>query len=185
MKIPPPTAEILNELLRYEPDTGFLFWRKRPIEFFSDGVRTAEHNQNAWNARYAEKQGFTAIGRDGYLRGRVFAKLYLAHRVIWCIKTGDWPNSQIDHINHDRADNRFENLREATNSQNSKNLSIFSNNTSGHTGVSFDKSTNKWRARIGLERKLTFLGYFENLDEAVAARKEAEQAMGFHPNHGK
>jgi hypothetical protein len=88
---------------------------------------------------------------------------------------GVWPEDQIDHINRDRADNRIENLREVTNKQNQQNRSTNSDNTSGHTGVSWYKPYSKWRAQIKHNHKVIHLGYFTNIEDAIAARKAAEK----------
>lgn len=80
----------------------------------------------------------------------------------------------IDHINHNKLDNRKENLRIVTRSQNQMNLSKKSNNTSGTTGVYFNKSTNSWVATIQKNKKRIYLGHFELYGEAVKARKDAE-----------
>jgi len=89
----------------------------------------------------------------------------------------------IDHINHERTDNRAENLRWATTSENNMNASIKSNNTSGYPGVYFDKRRNKWVARISINGKETQLGYFLTIEEAIEARKQAEiQYYGEYAN---
>ena len=78
---------------------------------------------------------------------------------------------EVDHINHDTNDNRKENLRIVTRSQNQMNLSLKSNNTSGVTGIYFDNTHNCWVSKI----QNNILGYFHNFDEAVKIRKEAEK----------
>ena len=80
----------------------------------------------------------------------------------------------VDHINGDRANNCKSNLRIVTQQQNQMNHSIFKNNTSGHTGVCWDKGANKWEARIGNKGKTVNLGYFTNKEDAIKARQEAE-----------
>lgn len=80
----------------------------------------------------------------------------------------------VDHINHNIIDNRKENLRIVTRSQNQMNMQGRSNNTSGVTGVIFNKSANKWAVAIQKNKKRIHLGVFENFDEAVKVRKEAE-----------
>ena len=68
---------------------------------------------------------------NGYIRISVYRKLYLAHRLAWMYVTGEWPEYQIDHINRNRSDNSFINLREATISDNHKNIIKLDSNTSG------------------------------------------------------
>ena len=98
---------------------------------------------------------------------------------------GSYPPDQIDHINGDRADNRWTNLRHANNTENSRNTKIACNNSSGVTGVCFNKREQKWRAAIGNNGKVISLGDFDNFDDAVRARKEAEKLYNYHPNHGR
>lgn len=83
---------------------------------------------------------------------------------------------EVDHIHGEltRHDNRKENLRICTHAENKRNVNIQSNNTSGVTGVGFDKANNKWLAHITINQKQIFLGRFVNFEDAVAARKEAE-----------
>ena len=106
---------------------------------------------------------------------RLQSRLHKAHRLAWFYVYGSWPNDQIDHINRNKTDNRIANLREVTNKQNQQNASKRSDNTSGHPGVSWYKRDSKWQARIKHNQKDTHLGYFENLEEAIAARKAAEK----------
>lgn len=82
---------------------------------------------------------------------------------------------QIDHINGDKTDNRIKNLREATNAQNGKNLKLSAKNTSGICGVSFDRQTGKWRATIKVDGKQRCLGRWVVFDDAVNARRVAEE----------
>jgi HNH endonuclease len=177
------TQEIVRELLDYDPLTGALTWKRRDRKWF----RSDRHWTN-WNSKFAGKPALNAVhGKKGYLHGGIFYRLYKAHHVIFFWMTGRWPDPQVDHENHDTADNKWSNIVEATNHDNSKNQSLFRTNKSGHTGVS--KVRNRWRAKIGVNRAITasdiHLGYFDAFDEACAARKAAERKYGFHPNHGK
>lgn len=156
----------LNRMLSYDPDTGRLIWKVR------DDVLLR------WNVRYAGREAFTAI-RNGYRCGAVHDKAYQAHRVIWAMVHGEWPVYQIDHINGDRSDNRISNLRLADGFQNAQNAKIRSDNTSGYPGVTFFKDRNQWTARICVNGKKIHLGYFETVELATEARKEAEKVHGF------
>ena len=82
---------------------------------------------------------------------------------------------EVDHINHNGLDNRKENLRIVTHKQNKFNNPILSTNTSGVTGVSWSKQKNKWRAYITIDNKQKSLGYYFNKEDAIKARKEAEE----------
>jgi hypothetical protein len=98
---------------------------------------------------------------------------------------GDWPDEQIDHLSHARDDNSWANLREASHQENQRNRSKSCNNTSGITGVVWNKAARKWQARIKLEGEFIYLGTHKDFNAAVLTRKVAEFAYGFHPNHGK
>ena len=108
----------------------------------------------------------------GYVRGRVFPskkKEYL-HRIV----TNAKPNETVDHKNHNRIDNRKNNLRKCTRAQNSANMSGRHDNASGYTGVWFDRSRNKWCAQITVNKKRINLGRFDDFESAVSARISAE-----------
>ena len=114
------------------------------------------------------------LARDGYIYICVDAKRYLAHRLAFPWVTGKWPEEYVDHVNQDRSDNRWVNLREATNSQNQHNTKLFSSNTSGVKGVCWHKGAKKWLARIRMNGKRVDLGLFNTIEEAKAAREAAE-----------
>lgn len=120
---------------------------------------------------------------DGYVRVRINNISYRAHRVIWLITYGEWPEGQIDHINGVKDDNRIENLRAVSVTGNQQNQHVRVDNTSGVTGVIFDRGY--WTAKIRANGKRIHLGCFKSLEEAAAARKAAERLYGFHPNHGR
>ncbi len=151
------TAGYLRSILDYDPETG-IFTRK---------VRTSN----------SVKVGGIAGSQngDGYLLIMLQSRLYQAHRLAWLYMHGEWPKDQIDHINRNRSDNRIANLRDVSHKQNQQNKSKQSNNKSGYPGVSWYKRYSKWRARIRHNQKLIHLGYFDDLEDAVAARKAAEK----------
>ena len=95
--------------------------------------------------------------------------------------TGAQPKGEIDHINGQRADNRAANLRDVDKAENQKNAARRSDNTSGVTGVYWDKTSKRWRATL----RSTTVGGFERKEDAVAARLAAQRAHGFHENHGR
>lgn len=169
------SAEQARALLRYEPETGKLFWRERPVEAFA-----ASRVAASWNLRCAGKETFTDFDSSGYLQGQVLGRSYKAHRVAWLLQTGQWPKDQVDHVNGRRDDNRRENLREATHSQNQRNQKRSKNNTSGVTGVYWHKTNRKWQAMACGEH----LGSFDTKEEAIAARVKAHERYGFSKRHG-
>lgn len=180
-----PSPELLRKLLRYEPDTGKLFWRERTPDMFADGLQTAAHKCARWNSCFADSEALTAKDLAGYYHGDVLGRKFRAHRIAWVVHHGSWPDGDIDHINGDRGDNKAKNLRDVTTSQNSRNSKKYSTNKSGVNGVSWNTQKKKWRAEMRLKNKLHFLGYFANINDAIAARKAAEVGHGFTERHGK
>jgi hypothetical protein len=176
---PDITPELLRQLLRYEPETGKLFWRNRSPEFF-----TSDGQFLRWNNRHAGAEAFTADTGTGYRHGAVLCQQMTAHRVAWAIHYGEWPHGQIDHINHERSDNRLTNLRNVTPQENAQNRSSYKNNTSGSTGVHWSAHHRRWRAQIVVQGTRHRLGLFQTIEDAIAARKTAEREYGFHINHG-
>jgi hypothetical protein len=106
-------------------------------------------------------------------------KVYLMHRLAWLYMTGSFPTEDTDHINHNRSDNRFKNLREVNRSINHQNRKQKTNNSSGHLGVVWHKQSKAWQAQITANYKSHYLGLFKNFDDAVLARKKAQNK--FHP----
>jgi hypothetical protein len=161
---------LLRECFVCQPMLGALIWRWRP---------SASTN---WNARLAGK-------RAGYLKshggrsveitigGRVVS--LEEHRIIWAMANGRWPAEEIDHINGIRDDNRLENLREASRSENQHNLAKIASNTSGFPGVSWNKRERKWMAQIRIGRRTRFLGHFDDPKTAHQAYLQAKAEL--HP----
>ena len=167
-----PSPEYLRKRLRYCPETGKLFWRDN---------HEAPRN---WNTKHANTEAFTTFHPGGYRAGRINNRSFLAHRVIWAIVNGEWPKFEIDHIDHIRHNNRIDNLRCVTRFENAKNRTRQINNKSGICGVRFRGDLRKWSVEIKANGKREHLGYYENLNDAVAARKAAERKHSFHENHG-
>lgn len=170
----------LHFLLFLNKEDGSLFWKERPFFLFPSNSAAV-----AWNGRYAGQIAFDTPREDGYLSGSIFGKKYLAHRVVWAMVYGEWPSLQIDHINGSRSDNRPINLREVSAQDNNRNLGLSSRNKSGVAGVYFNKMRKTWVAQITEDGKTKNLGSFQDINDAITRRKEAERQMGFHPNHGR
>ena len=168
-----PAPDLLRKLLHYDSATGLLYWKKRPEEMFS-----SKRSCSIWNTRYAEKEAFTCLSTKGYRTGRVFAITLKAHRVIWAIVQGQWPCDQIDHIDRNRCNNKIENLRAATNSENKRNSVGSRGLTSSFRGVCKERKSNNWRAYITLNRRVMHLGTFEC--EIAAARAYDAAARAHH-----
>lgn len=115
----------------------------------------------------------------------IFEKEYAEHRLAWLWMTGSFPPGPLDHENRDATDNRWKNLRLSTPLENMRNRSMQSNNSSGVNGVTWFSRTRKWRAEIKVKGEHKHLGYFADLEDAKAAREEAELLFGFSSGHGK
>jgi hypothetical protein len=177
-----PRPELLQTLLQYDPETGALHWRKRSLEMFANcPLRPAHEVRDRWNTKNAGRAALTAPTHNGYMFGTLLGKSVRAHHVIWAMMTGKWPTAQIDHINGVRTDNRWCNLRQVQQLDNSRNMGLPSDNTSGRVGVSRARR-GRWQAYINRDRKRINLGEFGTFEEAVAAREAAELDCGYHPN---
>lgn len=169
--------ETLRQLIWYDPETGKLYWHFRDVSYFS-----SQTQYKTWNKRFAHKEAFTADGGIGYRQGAVLGVMLKAHRVCWALYYGEWPKKHIDHVNHNRGDNRISNLRSVTISENCRNRSLPKNNCSGHIGIS--REGRKWKARLKMNRVDYYLGSFDTIEDAICARKKAEKENNFHQNHG-
>lgn len=114
-----------------------------------------------------------SIGARGHWRIGVDGKDYLRSHLVWFYKTASWPKEQIDHIDVNPLNDRIENLREATNIQNSANKRKYCTNTSGFKGVYYFKTTRRWMAQIKANGKLIYLGYYDTPEQAHVAYSEA------------
>lgn len=174
-----PSHEYLTKRLKYDPDSGGLFWN--PVE-----ERTP--HDKSWNTRYSGNPvGF--LKNNGYLVVNITdengkkTKFY-AHRLIWKIMMGEDPPQFVDHFDGNKQNNKWDNLRDCTPSENNMNMKMFSNNTSGVTGVVWNKSYGKWWARVTHNKNRISLGYFNNIDDAEAAVLEARSEYGYTDRHG-
>ena len=179
-----PTPDELRKLLRYEPETGRLFWRERSAKDYQH-TKDPKRCAASFNARDAGTPALTCINSWGYLSGAVWRRSLLAHRVIWAIVHGRWPEDEIDHINGDKLDNRAENLRSVTGVANRRNMPTQANNTSGITGI--NRRGVSWIVRIGVgsRGKRLHIGSFKCFALALKSRKDAEAQYGYHRNHGR
>lgn len=153
----PMNQERLKELLHYCPETG-QFTHLRGRKRVAAGTLSS--------------RGYIQLWLDG--------KRYSAHRVAFLYLFGVWPDGPIDHVNGVRHDNRGDNLRVVTDSQNQQNKRLGKNNSSGHKGISWDKSRDKWCAAIYVESKCKHLGRFLCLNDAVAAYAQAAAKYHTH-----
>jgi hypothetical protein len=165
------SIDYLHKVLICDAEAGKLYWKYR--EDVPPNVRS----------RLTGRPAINSVQKNGYARGAVDGTFVLAHRVIWAMTHGEWPD-EIDHINGIRHDNRMCNLRNVTKKENAKNLSLQSRNTSGYIGVTWYKAYQKWAAAIVVNKKRVHLGYFDDVHQAGKVRRQAEVKYGFHKNHG-
>lgn len=157
-----PTRDRCHELLEYNPNTGIALWKPR-----ASGAKPGELKR--WNSRYAGKVAAQRTRtHSGHIQISIDGKLYYLHRLIWMMMTGNEPADQIDHINGDPSDNRWDNLRPASHSENIRNRTMRSDNSSGRKGVYWNRSQKLWHAQIYAGRKI-HLGFYQDLDAAAAA----------------
>ncbi len=164
MNHPTLTLARLKELFEYDVESG-LFVRAKAIRGASKGQVAGGGN-----------------GR-GYIRLVIDGHGVLAHRLAWFYVHGQWPDGEIDHINRVPNDNRIENLRVATRSENLINKGLDSRNTSGVTNVTFDGKRNRWTAQVRRHGRQYNLGRFADKDQAieVVSRFKAEQLSSPSP----
>lgn len=152
--------ERLIEALAYDPETGVFRWKISP----RGNVRAGDV------AGCKTDRNYSVIAVDG--------KLYRAHRLAWFYVTGEWPEAEVDHINGQRDDNRFGNLRVVSNVVNSQNRRrANSNSRTGLLGVFLHKKTGKFQARIMANRILRHLGTFRTAEEAHEAYLTAKRQI--------
>ena len=162
----PPSIQEIAAVLNYCPKSG-VFTRK---------------TQTSNSVRIGQVAG--CINPKGYRQIKVCGGRYYASRLAWLFVYSEWPDGQIDHVNHIRDDDRIENLQVVSSLGNNRNRSKATNNASGVTGVHWIKSRQCWRSNITVKGRLIHLYQGKDLDRAVAARNAAEREYGFHVNHG-
>ena len=164
--------ELLNSLFRYCPKTGRFFRKANNGRKVKTGAIATSKRENGYL--------MVQLMINGYKHN------YRAHRVAWLLYYGIDPGEfEIDHIDQDKTNNRISNLRLVDHGEQQRNRPKPKNNTSGITGVSWEKDKKRWRAHIGIDGERRKLGTFKDKFEAICCRKSAEKRLGFHENHGK
>ena len=149
------TQKRLHEVLDYDPSTGICIWK------INKGFRYIKGKTAGWDD-------------NGYRRIEIDGRVYRAHRLAFMWMDGYFPENDVDHIDRNKANNKWDNLREASRSCNVINSKISIRNTSGITGITFSNQASKWQAYISIPKKLLHLGFFKKKNNAVMARWEAE-----------
>lgn len=152
-------GDTLRQIVAYDCETGNLVWRR------THGKRVS-----------GQPVG-TAHTARGNLRVHIAGKPYALHRLVWLYVHGLWPVGVIDHIDGNPRNNRIENLRDATQSQNVWNSRRRCNNTSGFKGVSWNRRTRAWRAYVTRNGKTHWLGHYATAETAFAARVAAADRL--------
>ncbi len=171
------TREYLSECFSYDKKTGFLHWKVRPVGHFKN-----ERAMNAINSKMAGRLAQSSLNGRYHLVA-VNSKFYLCHRIVWFLHHGAWPDEDIDHINGNKVDNRIENLRPVSRSQNMSNVGMQKNNKSGFIGVFWETRAGKWKAVVAKNKKNISLGLFECPVEAAIAYNEA--ALKYHGSYAQ
>jgi len=150
--------ELLKSLLEYNPATGGFTWLA---------------------SRGSIKKGSVAGGvySGGYRGIGINGKIYYSHRLAWLYIRGSFPELMIDHIDGDKLNNKWCNLREADRTQNGYNSAMKSNNTSGYKDVSFIKASGKWGSKIKVNGKNVWLGTFDSPKEASIAYNSVAKVL--------
>ena len=165
--LPMPPHEELSKHLKYDPFAGIGIWLVKLSNRAPAGTIAGVSNNEYWHIQYKNK-------------------LYKAHRLFWFLQTGQDPGPlTIDHIDQNKLNNKFSNLRLATHHEQGQNKNERINNTSGHRGISWKKDKKKYHARITHYGKKIHIGYYNTLAEAIFARqaKELELFGEFSPLH--
>lgn len=146
--------ELAKELFSFDEENGVLLWAKKTAKKVIVGTPAGQHMSD----------GYISIGFDG--------RRYLAHRIIFALVNGYYPD-EIDHADGNPRNNKPSNLREATRSQNNMNRAMQCNNSSGAKGVYLHRNSGKWHARIKVDGKYISLKYHSTVESASKAYCEA------------
>jgi len=161
------TQKELKNILHYNPKNGVFIWSKKISKKINTGDIAGDVN----------KRGYCRIG----IRG----KKYASHILAWIYIYGEAPENDLDHIDHNKTNNKISNLRIVTPSENAMNQTMSKANKSGFNGVVWNKKAGKWMVQIAFERNQIYLGIYDDIHDAIEVRKEANIKYGFHTNHGR
>jgi hypothetical protein len=160
------TQEILKTYLTYDPLTG-LFSR----------------TENCLHKNNTKKTKVGTTIQLGYIRIHIYDGSYRAHRLAFLFMIGRFPNGVVDHIDGNPSNNKWENLREVTISENAQNAKIDIRNKVGASNICFDKARNKYMVRIYLKGECKFFGRYESLEDAKKVAKEQKEKIHIDKNY--
>lgn len=166
-----PPLSVLSARIKYDPETGSLTWKSCGKEHFDN-----DRAWRIWHGKFAGKpvrkmtRGYVIVsisyqGKTRYCFG---------HRVAWALMTGEWPKELIDHIDQNKSNNAWSNLRLATHQQNQWNKGSGVRNKSGFVGVHRHTQNPTWVAQIAVNGRTVHLGSFGSAEAAAKVRREAE-----------
>lgn len=162
-----PEQSYLQECLDYNPETGDVKWKERPLHHFKN-----QHDKNWFTTRYTGYIIGTGKKRDGinYLTITLKGKTQRLHRIIWKLYYGEDPKGVVDHIDGNIYNNRIDNLRDTSQKVNASNRTSTKDSTSKYTGVHLSTRDGKWVAQINVDGKRTGLGKYNTEEEAALVR---------------
>lgn len=158
------TQKDLKSRLHYDTESGIFTWIKS--------------KRRGWVGKVAGTRC-----KNGYEQISIDNKRYYSHRLAWLFVNGSWPKNEIDHIDRNPLNNSVKNLREASRGCNQRNVGMSKYNNTGVTGVCFDNGRKQYRAYMQIDKKHKNLGYFDNFEDAIKARVEAETKNNFYNFH--
>ncbi|MBC3948337.1 HNH endonuclease [Pseudomonas folii] len=161
------TAETVKEALRYSPVVGVFEWRKAGRRVRVGGLAGA------------------VVKSTGYVRIVLAGKPYPAHRLAWLYMTGEWPAQDIDHIDGDRSNNAWNNLREANANTNGWNKKVLKTNKAGIKGLTQHKETGRWQARFEANSVVWSAMFATKSEAEKEMRAKREEIHGEFANHGQ
>lgn len=164
-------AELVKKLFYYDYETGN-FYRVYKLSW----------KRNLYKCPIVQIKN---VNNNGYYQVNFQGRPYAIHRLIFLYVNGFYPENDVDHVDGNRLNNKWSNLREVTRQENLKNVGLRTDNSTGIVGVSLRKDTKKYTAYIEVDGVRIRLGSFKNINEARNARKEAEIKYNFHKNHGE
>lgn len=155
------SSDVFKEWLDYNPETGEVFWKKPLANRIKAGAKAGCLHK-----------------KTGYMRLRFQKMTYMLHRVIWLMQTGSLPKDFVDHRDQDKANNKWSNLRAATQQENMRNRPRQKKSKSGIKGVVWSLQDKVWRATARVDKKTICIGSFE--EKGVAAKAYQDFAKALH-----